>query len=127
MRWSIHKKRFDALLAPSLAGRFGVHITRYGERSGRAWLTFDGKEIATFDDIAVEGESDMRRFFCAIADYPQLSLADAFSSENSFVRAFAILDRRMGKRRLVQLAGQVPSGSLDEQLLRLRTVAEREK
>lgn len=39
-------------------------------------------------------------FFLAATEYLQLSIKDAFESENYLIKVFAIMDRRVGKRTL---------------------------
>ncbi len=147
MRWSKTRKLLHARLADSLTGRLGVHVTRYGwtrDEDGRAWVTFDGREVASFcfwsfhnryyplaEDIREVGGTEPYRdlpardvdragseareilhrrgifgedeFLDAVREYLRLSVDDALRSGNPLVRALAMLDRRLGKRRLRML------------------------
>ena len=142
MQWSKTRKLLDDRLADSLSGRLRVHLTRYGwarDEDGRAWVTFDGREMANFccwtflsshyplardireacgtgpdrtapdaDRAGSEAREILHRrgifseeeFLGALLDYLQLSVDNALRSEDPLVRALAMLDRRLGKRRL---------------------------
>lgn len=54
-----------------------------------------------------EGNMDMWQIFDAIDIYLKSNIQDAVNSENEAVRMFAVLDRRIGKRTLMKLKGQV--------------------
>jgi hypothetical protein len=55
MKWSKLKALAESFLADSLKGRVKYHITNYGSRDSRtmsrAWITFDGVEIANFSTV----------------------------------------------------------------------------
>ncbi len=100
------------------------------DHEGRAAIRFDGKEIikgcywnncyrahlfprddkyalrmelefAYMDDIAIQlGVFDQRCFYHAFFVFDNQSIDKSLSSEDILVRIFAILDRRIGKRRL---------------------------
>lgn len=50
-----------------------------------------------------EGEFDSYYVLTGLMDYPNLSIEAARVHENLFIRGFALLDRRFGKRRFAQL------------------------
>jgi len=56
MIWSKTKKALEALLADSVKVHVQYHITRYGPGFGtvtnRGWITWDGKELVSFSNIA---------------------------------------------------------------------------
>ncbi len=53
------------------------------------------------DDTALRlGIFDQRCFYDAFAEFDQQSIEMSLKSENLIVRIFAVLDRRVGKRRL---------------------------
>ena len=53
------------------------------------------------DDTALRlGIFDQRCFYNAFAEFDQQSIEMSVKSENLIVRIFAVLDRRVGKRRL---------------------------
>lgn len=59
------------------------------------------KEFAFMDDTALQlGIFDQRCFYNAFAEFDQQSIEMSLKSENLIVRIFAVLDRRVGKRRL---------------------------
>ena len=59
------------------------------------------KEFAFMDDTALQlGIFDQRCFYDAFAEFDQQSIEMSLKSENLIVRIFAVLDRRVGKRRL---------------------------
>lgn len=59
------------------------------------------KEFAFIDDTALQlGIFDQRCFYNAFAEFDQQSIEMSLKSENLIVRIFAVLDRRVGKRRL---------------------------
>lgn len=126
MIWSKLKKTVERLLADSLQGWVEFHITRYGPgvsyMMNRGWVTFDKQEILSSSTIKWIREhfkltgkwvshdpqiaEQLRReqvytrdeFLEALGDYVQCSIDDALTSSNPFLRAFAMLDRRVGKR-----------------------------
>ena len=51
-----------------------------------------------------DGCFDQRSFYRAFEEFTTQSIEDSLDSENAIVRMFAVLDRRVGKRRLVKLA-----------------------
>ena len=56
------------------------------------------------DDTAVRlGVFDQRSFYEAFSIFDNQSIEESLSSENMLVRIFAILDRRVGKRRLEKI------------------------
>ncbi|HEU4557949.1 MAG TPA: hypothetical protein VFS20_08875 [Longimicrobium sp.] len=62
MDWNQLKKRYEALLAPSLQARVKVHATLYRKPAttdGRAWITVDGEQIHSMGDVA--SDADHRR------------------------------------------------------------------
>ena len=130
MKWSKLKKSIEEKFADSLGGRVNLYATRYTSGSYymvRGWITIDGEEIANFStpdnnnkygwktpDIneripeeertegaaAEKGEFSRWEFMDACRDYLNISIEDALVSENPVIRSFAMLDKRLGKRRL---------------------------
>lgn len=59
------------------------------------------EEFAFMDDTALRlGIFDQRCFYNAFAEFDQQGIEMSLKSENLIVRIFAVLDRRVGKRRL---------------------------
>ena len=48
-----------------------------------------------------------RRFFKGMKEYLSLSINDALVSEQWMIRLFALLDKRLGKRRLIRLKEEI--------------------
>ena len=100
------------------------------DHEGRAAIRYDGKEIikgcywnnwskagmfpqdekyekrikvenAYMDDVAIKlGIFDQRCFYNAFAEFDNQDIETSLKSENLIVKIFAVLDRRVGKRRL---------------------------
>lgn len=130
MKWSKLKKTIEDNFAESLSRRVRIYVTRYTSGSYfmvRGWITIDKEEIANFStpdnysrlewdmsDIdkripaedrsegnAVEkGEFSRADFLNACWQYIGMNINESLKSENPVIRAFAMLDRRLGKRRL---------------------------
>lgn len=109
---------------------YATSYSRSPDHEGRAAIRYDGKEIikvcyynnwmkadlfpkdekyekrmkkefAFIDDTALQlGIFDQRCFYNAFAEFDQQSIEMSLKSENLIVRIFAVLDRRVGKRRL---------------------------
>lgn len=72
------------------------HDERYGERMKR--------EFAYIDETALKlGVFDQRCFYSAFDEFDNQSIDDSLNSDDLIVRIFAVLDRRVGKRRLVKM------------------------
>ena len=138
MIWSKTRKALKALLADSVRGRVDYHKTRYGPGFSylqtRAWVTWDGEEIATMktpvwlqrqyelvreDGMGYSGAADRLRsagvlssddFETAAEAYLGSSIDECLASDDQIVRAMAMFDRRLGKRRLLALQDKGDSG-----------------
>lgn len=59
---------------------------------------------AVMDDTAVKlGTFDQYCFYAAFKEFDNQSIEESLKSENMLVRIFAVLDRRLGKRRLERM------------------------
>jgi len=133
MKWSKLKKTIEDKFADCVSGRVSLYATRYTSGSYfmiRGWITADKIEIANFSTPdnyskfewntpelneripdeertpgkAVEkGEFSRWDFMNACWDYINMNIDEAIISENPIIRSFAMLDRRLGKRRLRQI------------------------
>lgn len=126
--WSgMRKKLEEEYLADCLRGRIRYFVTRYRESHdsvGRASIWLDGKEILQGNHFNVEcpvypirydrygplndekldcGAFDEGDFYGAFQEFDNQSIEESLKSEDLLVRIFAILDRRIGKRRLLQM------------------------
>jgi hypothetical protein len=123
MRWSELKSRVEAEFADELRERVCVHVTRHHarSRSGRGWITVDGKEVANFCDWSVYYPNPDHRPSAkdALAAYGELRAWDfkqacwslihygveaALASGDPLREALAVMHRKVGKRRLVDIA-----------------------
>ncbi|MEO8397246.1 MAG: hypothetical protein ABI700_29895, partial [Chloroflexota bacterium] len=111
----------------------------------RAWVTWDGKEIAHMSTVEVlmdeyqrqerpypEGEIVDQRpgllsryaFEKAVEFYLEAPIERSFTSDNPIVKALAMFDRRLGKRRLQALKLGETDHPMVKQFYRLRCQAE---
>ena len=129
MQWSKLKSRVKSLICPELRDRIDFHLTSYREShdgADKVWITVDGVRVFSckhyrheWASIAasrsgLEGDevkSALRAveihspgdFGDAMRSYLDMPVADALKSPDPIVRAFAIIDRRVGKRTLATL------------------------
>ena len=129
------------MFVDGVRGRVQLYTTHY--RGGfsvingferHSWITIDGKPIVNmhrhqYVDGVYPDYGDPRRFKMglfswwdlprAAFDYLNMSIDDALVTENTVIRAIAMLDRRLGRRRLILLDPEfeIP---LVAQLLRFR-------
>lgn len=112
---------------------YATTYSRSHDHEGRAAIRYDGKEIikgcywynwtkagqfpkdekyerrmreenAFMDDTALKlGVFDQRSFYAAFQEFDQQSIEKSLKNENLIVRIFAVLDRRVGKRRLLMM------------------------
>ena len=62
------------------------------------------EEFAYIDDTAIKlGVFDQRCFYRAFDEFNNQSIEKSLYSENMLVRIFAVLDRRVGKRKLISM------------------------
>ncbi len=137
MRWSKLKQQVESMFADDVRGRVELRTTRYSkahDQFGRSWITVDGQEIVNMSNYLPSGstiaDNDPTRFERGVfAGYDlsqamrlfiTLSIDDALASDNPLIRALAVLDRRVGKRRLTRLVA-ADEQPLVKQLLALRT------
>ena len=133
----IRHKLEHEYLAESLRGRIQYFATTYREshdQEGRAAIRLDGKEVLRgnffnyylkahllpesyrrlgwefdFTDEATMnlGMFDQRSFYVAFEKFDNQSIDESLSSPDLMIRIFAILDRRVGKRRLIAMKEQM--------------------
>jgi hypothetical protein len=129
MRWSKLRSLVRENFAPSVGARLDIHSAAYGACTcGHAWLTFDGEVIANFctraaantrghsppsDEInpmyrhqlAAYGELSRQDAYQACwAFVHELSIEQALKDEDPLIQSLAMVDRRLGKRRLQKIA-----------------------
>lgn len=153
MMWSKLKKSIEEKFAECTDGRVSLYVTRYTSGSYymvRGWITIDGEEIANFSTpdnnnkygwntpeinerisedertkgaASEKGEFARWEFIDACRQYLNLSIDEAVKSENPIIRSLAVLDRRLGKRRL-KLMNKEGLHPLTLRLLELRLECE---
>lgn len=119
--WSgMRKKLEQEYLADCLRGHVQYYVTRYRESHdmvGRASIRLDGKEIlqgchfnaerhcpTVLNDESLDlGAFDEGDFYGAFLEFDNQSIEKSLESNNLIVRILAVLDRRIGKRRLLQM------------------------
>jgi hypothetical protein len=113
-----------------LNGRIDIHSAAYGNCScGHAWLTLDGNIIANFctrakfiRDDREPGGSHIKASLYNLADFGEFSRQDAYAAcwafvhdlsidqaledSDSLVNCLAVLDARLGKRRLAAIKSE---------------------
>jgi len=146
MQWSKLKTRIKALICPELSKRLDFHITSYRESHDgveKAWVTLDGEKIFNCGHYAyeftyaegyysglvgselvswLEGQEihSPKYLVESLRAYLDTSIEDALQSTNPFIKALAIIDRRVGKRRLDQMKVEESEHSLVKRFYELR-------
>lgn len=135
--WSGMRKYLEEdMLCESLRGRVRYQLTKYPNTDGAGHFEIfvDGKSRKIFsmdyaasqmylasdksvgmwrkfwterDDAEAHQQFDDMQFAAALAEYRASNIQTAVNSENSIVRMFAVLDRRLGKRSLDKLKEKV--------------------
>ena len=112
---------------------FATSYSKSPDHEGRAAIRYDGKEVikggyyqnwtksesfpkdekyerrmsqefAYMDDTAIKlGVFDQTCFYRAFDEFDNQSIEKSLCSENMLVRIFAVLDRRVGKRKLISM------------------------
>lgn len=130
--WSkMRYKLENEYLAYSLRGHIRYFVTTYSkspDRNGRAAILLDGREViegcyydmwinppmmsaeecwasfAVMDNTHVKyGMFDQHCFYNAFTEFDNQSIEKSLESENMLIRIFAVLDRRVGKRKLEKM------------------------
>lgn len=139
MQWSQLKHRIEEQFAPSLGGRLQIHYTVYRrltEGDGRAWLTWDKEELFSRADMPSREKLDApfapdaefydsaRNLLGALHDYLRTPFAESLASPEPLVRALALADRRLGRRRFEKLTTADIAHPLVQRVHRIRATAE---
>lgn len=129
MQWSKLKSRIKSLITAELRDRIDFHLTSYREShdgADKVWIEIDGKRVFDCNYYLSERETayayfsglrgdeiksalvdagihSPRDFGCAMRAYLDMAVDEALKSPDPIVRAFAIVDRRVGKRTLAKL------------------------
>jgi hypothetical protein len=129
MQWSKLKSRIKDRICPELRDRIDFHVTSYRhshDDADKVWITVDGETLFSYKYYPYR-RATAEAFFCglkggeiatavremeihspqdlgnAMRSYLDLSIENALESTNSLIKAFAIIDGRVGKRRLARL------------------------
>lgn len=156
MQFSKIKRNAEKFLAPALQGRIAIYSAvyrKYHDQPTRTWLTFDGEELFSANDLLYYREQNKRykerrhtlgkrpdvlelmlKFYKtdwykassnlyddierelfqlgvfdsaavqeALMRYNELAIKDALTHEHPFIRGYALLDARVGKRTLAKM------------------------
>ena len=125
MQWSKLKSRVKEFICPDLKDRIDFHLTSYRQShdgADKVWITIDGERVFSCQHYPYEfGERELiwterktpeeakdslnkkelhkpEEFGEAMRVYLEMPIAEALLSSNPFIKAFALVDRRTGKR-----------------------------
>lgn len=139
MQWSQLKHRIEEQFAPGLGGRLQIHYTVYRnltEGDGRAWLTWDKEELFSRADLPsretldapfephAEFYDSARGVLGALHDYLRTPFTELLTSPEPLLRALALADRRLGRRRFEKLTAADLPHPLVRRVYDLRAAAE---
>ena len=132
--WKGMKKKLEQdLLCESLRGRVSYHFTkysRYGRSGNCASVSLDGQPLKKFGfmyadaqlrktgvlsagqhiwdiELTERDEYDDWDFTHALNTYRNQPIEMSVASDNPIIRMFAVVDRRIGKRTLERLKGNI--------------------
>lgn len=130
MQWSKLKSRVKENISPDLKDRIDFHLTSYRKShdgADKVWITIDGervfccqhysyefgqRELLWFENKNLEEAKNAlndkeihkpKEFGDAMRIYLDLPIEEALQSLNPFIKAFALVDRRTGKRTFKKL------------------------
>jgi hypothetical protein len=129
MQWSKLKSRVKSFICPELRDRIDLHLTSYREShdgADKVWITVDGERVFSckhYPHERAEAEAyhgglrggqvtDFLRareihgpgdFGNAMRAYLDMPIGGALESSDPLVKAFALVDRRVGRRTLERL------------------------
>lgn len=139
MQWSQLKHRLEEQFAPALGGRLQIHYTVYRnltEGDGCAWLTWDKEELFSRADMpsreklaapfepGAEFYDSARDLLGALHDHLRTPFVELLASPEPLVRALALADRRLGRRRFEKLTAEELGHPLVRRVSALRAAAE---
>lgn len=129
MQWSKLKSRILDLISPELRSRVDFHVTSYRKShdgADKVWIVVDGIKIFSCNHYHSE-RARAEAFYSGLTGeqiksyleeceihtpgdfgqamrlYLDMPIADALLSSSPLIRAFAIIDRRLGQRTLEKL------------------------
>lgn len=130
MQWSRLKKMLEGRVCDALKGHVHIYAARYtrDEEVGRLWMVLDKRQVFSSGDgfspthpewhikngcvyfNRIVGRDLSEK---ALVSYIELSIEEALTSSQYLIKALAMFDKRVGKRRLALLSHSMP----DEPLL----------
>jgi hypothetical protein len=123
VRWTKLKQITERRFAASVRQHVQVNVTRYRrahDAEGRWAISSDGVEVGGIGCIVADQEEA-----ALIERYQQASALTAPQAQVVADRALALLDSRLGRRRLERLACTTPATSLEAACLSFRLAADR--
>ena len=153
MQWSKLRSRVKDLICPELRDRIDFHVTSYrGSHDGadKVWIKIDRERVfackhypyewaeqqAYYDGLEgdklketliqheIHGPNDFGNAMRAYLDMP---VDDALVSVDPLIRAFSIVDRRLGKRTLEKLQISDSEHTLVKAFYELRHIASHDR
>ena len=146
MQWSKLKTRVRNFICPELKDRIDFFVTSYRashDGADKVWITVDGEKVFEFNHYPYEwAEAEAyysglckeqvrillkdkeihspRNFGDAMRVYLESPIEEALKSSDPLVKAFAIIDRRVGKRTLAKLEPSDSEHFLIQRFYKLR-------
>lgn len=132
--WSKTKKQLESLICDSLRERVEFHCSNYRlhDGIGRTYITVDGKEVYNMCTLKrdyyrtpVEGSYSQVEFIETAYRYLNTPIEDCIKSQNTLVKVLVVLDRRIGKRKLLKMKEGIENeDTIIQYFYRLRCEAE---
>lgn len=152
--WSKLKKLLENHFSEKLKNRVQIHLTQYRstnqghEPESRFWITVDKKEVfsvsklkwlkewyeitqknsCTYDEaekvLHEQGNYSIDDIPLFIKEYLSIPFSEALQSNNFIIKSFAMLDKRLGKRRLSDILLVDHEYPLVKELFELRCITE---
>jgi hypothetical protein len=146
MQWSKLKTRVKDFICPELKDRIDFHVTSYREShdgADKVWLTIDGVKIFSCKHyphewaeagayhaglrreeikalLAKKEIHSPRDFGAAMRLYLDSPIHESLESSDPLIKAFAIVDRRVGRRTVAKLEISESEHSLVKRFYQLR-------
>jgi hypothetical protein len=147
VQWSKLKTRIRSRVCRELHERVDFHLTSYRrshDGADKVWITVDGKRVFSCKHYSSEkaeasayhdgykrdeikpllAKSEIhspRGFGDSMREYLDMPIAEALASDDPLIKAFAIIDRRAGKRALAKMEMSLLEHSLVKMFYELRT------
>ena len=112
LMWSKTKKHLESFICDPLKQRVEYRCSNYRihDGIGRTYITVDGKEVLNMCTLKrdyyrtpVEGTYSQVEFIETVYKYFNLPIEECLNTHNPLVKILVILDRRIGKRTLLNM------------------------